>query len=179
LAGTLTTLYSFCTKSNCSDGGQPVAGVVQGTDGLFYGVTTYGGANNDGTVFRITPAGKLTVLHTFDGDDGWSPNGGLMQYTNGMFYGTTPTTVFSLSTSLSPFVRTSPSSGKVGAAVIILGTNLSSTASVSFNGTSAMFSVVSDSEIQTTVPAGATMGTVEVITATQILKSNRTFRVTR
>jgi uncharacterized repeat protein (TIGR03803 family) len=178
-AGTLTTLYNFCRKSNCSDGGQPVAGVVQGTDGLFYGVTTYGGANNKGTVFKITSAGTLTVEHTFDGVDGFSPNGGLMQDTNGTFYGTTLTTVFSLSTGLNPFVKTSPSSGKVGASVIILGPNLSSTASVSFNGTAATFSIASDTEIETTVPAGATTGKVEVITATETLKSNGTFRVTR
>lgn len=176
--GTLTTLYSFCTESNCLDGGQPVAGVVQGTDGLFYGVTTYGGANNDGTVFKITSLGKLTVLHTFDGVDGWSPNGGLMQHTNGTFYGTTPTTVFSLSMGLSPFVKTSPSSGKIGAPVIIRGISLTGAMSVTFNGTTASFTVVSDSEITTNVPAGAKTGTIYVNTPSGTLKSNLPFRVT-
>jgi hypothetical protein len=109
-----------------------------------------------------------------------------MQDTNGTFYGTTPTagpggygTVFSLSTGLRPFVKTNPSSGKVGAAVIILGTNLTGVASVSFNGTTAAFSVVSDSEIETTVPAGATSGTVKVVTATTTIESNTRFRVTK
>jgi uncharacterized repeat protein (TIGR03803 family) len=178
-AGTLTTIYSFCTASNCSDGGQPVAGLVQGPDGLFYGVTTYGGTNNEGTIFNLTPTGTLTVLDTFDETDGFSPNGGLMQHTNGTFYGTTPTTIFSLSTGLGTFVRTNPSSGKVGASVIILGTNLTGASSVSFNGKAAKFSVVSDSEINTTVPAGATTGMVKVTTAAQVLKSNIAFRVTK
>jgi uncharacterized repeat protein (TIGR03803 family) len=184
-AGAMTTLYNFCTELSCLEGGQPVVGLVQGTDGKLYGATTYGGANGHGTVFRISP-GKFTVLHSFDATDGASPNGGLMQDTNGTFYGTTATagtggygTVFSLSVGLGPFVKTSSSSGKVGAAVIILGTNLATAAGVSFNGTVATFSVVSDSEIETTVPAGATTGTVNVITAKTTLKSNTRFRVTK
>jgi len=185
-AGALTTLYNFCSRSNCLDGGQPVVGLVQGTDGNFYGATTYGGANNDGTVFKLNSAGKFTLLHTFDGADGASPNGALMQDTSGTFYGITTVagtggygTVFSLSEGLGPFVKTNPSSGKVGASVIILGTNLTGATSVSFNGTAATFSVVSDSEIETTVPAGATTGTVKVVTATTTLKSNTRFRVTK
>ncbi len=177
-AGARTTLYSFCSEPNCSDGGQPVVGLVQGTDGNFYGATTYGGANGDGTVFKISPAGKFKLLHAFDGADGWSPNGGLMQDTNGTFYGTTAVTVFSLSVGLRPFVKTNPSAGEVGAAVIILVANLTGATSVSFNGTAATFSVVSNSEIETTVPTGATTGTVKVVTATTTLKSNTKFRVT-
>lgn len=187
LAGALTTLYNFCTESNCLDGGEPLAGLALGTGGVFYGVAAYGGANGSGTAFKISSAGKFTLLHAFDGVDGASPNGGLMQDTNGTFYGTTYTagpggygTVFSLSTGLRPFVKTNPSSGKVGAAVIILGTNLTGAASVSFNGTTAAFSVVSDSEIETTVPAGATSGTVKVVTATTTtIESNTRFRVTK
>ena len=185
-AGVLTTLYNFCTELNCLDGGQPVVGLVQGTDGNFYGATTYGGANDEGTVFKISSRGKFTLLHTFDGADGASPNGGLVQHTNGIFYGTTAVagtggggTVFSLSAGLHPFVKTNPPSGKVGATVIILGTNLTGAASVSFNGAAATFSVVSDSEIETTVPAGATTGTVNVVTAATTLKSNTRFRVTK
>lgn len=184
-AGKLTTLYNFCSESNCFDGGQPVVGLVQGTDGDFYGATTCCGANNDGTVFKINSAGKFTLLHTFDATDGASPNGGLMQDTNGTFYGTTATagtggygTVFSLSTGLGAFVKTSPSSGAVGASVIILGNNLTGATSVSFNGTAAAFSVVSDSEIETTVPAGASTGAVKVVVGKKTLNSNTRFRVT-
>ncbi len=101
--GTLTTLYSFCTQSGCADGDNPAAGLVQGTDGNFYGTTTGGGANNGGTVFKITPTGTLTTLYSFDFTDGRTPFAGLVQATDGNFYGTTVSggasadgTVFSL-----------------------------------------------------------------------------------
>jgi uncharacterized repeat protein (TIGR03803 family) len=183
-AGAFTQIYNFCAQSNCADGGQPVAGLVQGTDGNFYGATTYGGANNEGTIFKIKGTGKFTLLHTFDGTDGASPNGGLMQSTDGNFYGTTPTagpggygTVFSLNEDLGPFVEINPASGRVGAPVIILGNNLTVATQVSFDGTPAAFTVVSSTEIQTTVPAGAKTGVVEVTMPTTTLKSNVVFRV--
>ena len=87
--GTETTLYRFCSKANCADGENPVGGVVLATDGNFYGVTLEGGAGNLGTVFKITPDGELTTLHSFDGSDGAFPYGGLLQATDGNFYGVT------------------------------------------------------------------------------------------
>ncbi len=89
-SGTLTTLYSFCSQSRCNDGGYPAAGVIQGSDGDFYETTLLGGANNDGTVFKITPSGTLTTLHSFDYTDGYKPIAGLVQASDGNFYGTTP-----------------------------------------------------------------------------------------
>ncbi len=89
LKGTLTTLYSFCSKANCTDGSSPWAGLVQATDGNFYGTTVSGGANGQGTVFKITARGKLTTQHSFDGADGGDPEAGLIQATDGNFYGTT------------------------------------------------------------------------------------------
>jgi uncharacterized repeat protein (TIGR03803 family) len=74
--GTLTTLYSFCAKTNCTDGSVPFGGLVLGTDGNFYGTTSEGGERGSpcfsdcGTVFKISPAGKLTTLHSFDSTDG-------------------------------------------------------------------------------------------------------------
>lgn len=88
-AGTLTTIYNFCTLANCADGSSPVASLLQGTDGNFYGVTRTGGANNDGSVFKVTPAGVLTTLHSFAGTDGLNPYARLIQATDGSFYGTT------------------------------------------------------------------------------------------
>jgi len=85
--GALTTLYSFCAQSGCADGTGP-SGVVQATDGNFYGTTSGGGANNYGTVFKITPSGALTTLHSFDNTDG-SGASGVVQGTDGNFYGTT------------------------------------------------------------------------------------------
>jgi uncharacterized repeat protein (TIGR03803 family) len=238
-SGTLTTLYGFCALGgNCVDGAYPFAGLVQGTDGNFYGTTQFGGANdvgtvfeitpsgalttlhsfdgadgsvpyaglilgtdgnfygtteygaNDacfdscGTVFKITPGGKLTTLHSFDSTDGKLPLAGLVQGTNGKFYGTTyiggtstAGTVFSLSVGLRQFVETQPIFGTVGEAVNILGTNLTGATSVTFNGTAATFTVVSRSLITTTVPAGATAGTVQVTGSGGTLSSNVPFTV--
>jgi len=74
-------------------------------------------------------------------------------------------------------VKTLPTSGKVGVAVKILGTNLTGATSVSFNGTAATFTVVSKSEITTTVPNDATTGKVKVATPGRTLSSNLSFRV--
>jgi uncharacterized repeat protein (TIGR03803 family) len=63
--GTLTTLYSFCSQSGCADGSGPYAPLVQATNGNLYGTTGNGGSNGDGTVFKITPSGKLTNLYNF------------------------------------------------------------------------------------------------------------------
>ncbi|HUI83547.1 MAG TPA: choice-of-anchor tandem repeat GloVer-containing protein [Candidatus Binatia bacterium] len=108
-AGTLTTLYSFCSQPGCADGSGPTAPLAQGSDGNLYGTTATGGAGSYcsssgcGTVFRITLAGTLTTLHSFNGTDGVGPTAGLLQATNGFFYGTTSAggaggygTVFSL-----------------------------------------------------------------------------------
>ncbi len=53
--GAVTRLYSFCSLTNCTDGYEPAAGLVQGTNGDLYGVTFSGGTDNDGTVFSISP----------------------------------------------------------------------------------------------------------------------------
>lgn len=191
--GRLTTLYAFCPASSCPDGESPEAGLIQATDGNFYGVTYTGGGEAAGTIFRITTGGALTTLYAFCSQsgctDGANPSGTLVQDTNGKFYGTTYQggnsacssgcgTVFSLSMGLGRFVETQVASGKVGAAVKILGTDLMGATSVTFNGTAAVFTVVSSSEITTTVPVGATTGTVEVTIPTGTLKSNKKFSVT-
>jgi uncharacterized repeat protein (TIGR03803 family) len=188
-AGKLTTLHSFCSRPSCTDGANPLAGLVQATNGNFYGTTSGGGTSNTGSLFEITPAGKLTTLYSFcsqpDCTDGTDPQAALVQATNGTLYSTTggggnnnDGTVFSLGVGLGPFVETLPTSGKVGAAVIILGNNLMGATSVTFNGTPARFKVVSSTEITTTVPIGATTGKVKVTTPSGILISNVNFRVT-
>ncbi len=89
-AQTLTTLYSFCSQRSCADGRAPYAGVIQASDGNFYGTTAGGGVHGDfGTVFKITPSGTLTTLYSFAGPYGGSPPAALVQATDGNFYGTT------------------------------------------------------------------------------------------
>ena len=85
-AGRLTSLHSFESATN---GANPNAGLVQATDGNFYGTTSGGGVNGHGTVFKITTSGRLTTLHSFDSTDGAAPIAGLVQATDGNFYGTT------------------------------------------------------------------------------------------
>jgi uncharacterized repeat protein (TIGR03803 family) len=85
LSGTLTTLHSF----DGADGSGADAGLIQATDGNFYGTTSGFGSNNLGTVFKITPSGSLTVLHSFDGTDGQLSYAPLVEGGNGDLYGTT------------------------------------------------------------------------------------------
>jgi uncharacterized repeat protein (TIGR03803 family) len=204
-SGTLTTLYSFCSQSGCTDGQTPRTGLVQATDGDFYGTTNSGGANPGpygagyGTIFKITPSGTLTTLYSFCSQsgctDGLGSTAPLIQATNGDFYGPTYFggdvntcklldtyesgcgTLFRLSVGLGPFVKTLPTAGEVGEVVKILGTNLTGATSVSFNGTPAVFKVISSSLIATTVPAGTTSGSVHVVIPSGTLSSNVFFQV--
>ena len=89
LSGNLTVVYTFCSLTGCSDGETPYAGPVQGIDGNFYGTTESGGNGGLGTVFKLTPSGTLTRLHSFDGNDGELPFAGLVQASDGNLYGTT------------------------------------------------------------------------------------------
>jgi uncharacterized repeat protein (TIGR03803 family) len=99
-AQTFTTLLNF----DGPDGANSTAGLVRATDGNFYGTTSAGGANNDGSVFRISPSGALTTLYSFCSKsgcaDGYDPLGALIQATDGNLYGTTESgSVFRISLS--------------------------------------------------------------------------------
>jgi uncharacterized repeat protein (TIGR03803 family) len=241
--GTLTTLYTFCaTNLNCPEGENPQSGLVLGNDGNFYGASYWGGSNQDGTIYQVTPSGSLTILHTFctegcadgyhpsglilasDGNlygttqfggahgdgtifrittygalttvynfcsqvgcvDGSNPISALVEDTGGNLYGTTTAggannygTVFKLAAALRKFVQPQPAAGKPGATIDILGTDLTGATSVTFNGKSASFTVVSKSEVTATVPAGAATGPVEVATPQGNLTSSFSFRVLR
>jgi uncharacterized repeat protein (TIGR03803 family) len=84
--GTFKTLYNFDGTHGC----QPLAPLVLGNDGNFYGTSLQGGNNPTlGAIFKITPAGSVTLLHSFDGTHGFGAYAPLMQASNGNFYGTT------------------------------------------------------------------------------------------
>jgi uncharacterized repeat protein (TIGR03803 family) len=187
-SGSLTTLYTFCPQSSCPDGGAPFAGLIQANEGNFYGTTLTEGFNSAGTVFRTTPLGVLTTLYNFCASmpctDGSNPRATLVQHTNGKIYGTTNSggangdgVVFSLDLGLSPFVEALPLAGSVGKAVKILGQGFIGTTSVSFNGTTASFTVHSDTYLSATVPSGATTGYITVNTPSGRLNSNKQFQV--
>ena len=178
--GTLTTLHNFK-----KDAGAPSGGLIQATDGNIYGTTSRGGDNgNVGTIYSINSTGALTTLYNFGLGHGAWPFGGLLQATNGALYGTTyrggssnDGTVYSLSTGLGPFASLVRKASKIGQPEGILGQGFTGTTSVSFNGTPASFTVVSDTFIRATVPAGATTGYVTVTTPSGTLTSNVPFYV--
>jgi uncharacterized repeat protein (TIGR03803 family) len=102
-SGAHTVLYSFCgvgAYPACTDGADPAGGVIQASDGNFYGTTSEGGAYHSagnatgGTIFKITPAGALTTLYSFCAQsncpDGAYPQAGLIQASDENFYGTNP-----------------------------------------------------------------------------------------
>ena len=90
-SGVLSTLYSFCSLSNCADGQYPQGPLTLGSDGNLYGATAFGGTGQGGTAFRLTPGGALTTLHSFCTEtncmDGAYPYN-LIQASDGNFYGT-------------------------------------------------------------------------------------------
>ncbi|HUJ10447.1 MAG TPA: choice-of-anchor tandem repeat GloVer-containing protein [Verrucomicrobiae bacterium] len=120
-SGSVTSLYSF---ANGSDGDYPLSGLVQGSDGNFYGTTfDYG---TKGTVFRITPSGDFTNLHSFGGSEGLNPWCGVVQGSDGNIYGTTfyggtndHGTVFTLSVPMSPPANQISEIQLVGSDVVI------------------------------------------------------------
>lgn len=197
-SGEMTTIYSFCIEAPCTDGDDPTAGLIEGSDGSLYGTTNQGGLYGGGSAFALSTTGALTTLYSFCPQvscaDGEFPIAGLTQVTNGTFLGTTSAgarlaacdsdgqegcgTVFSLSTGLDRFVEANPAFGAAGRSVNILGNNLTGATSVTFNGTPATtFIVVSSNLIKAQVPAGATTGTIVVTTPSGTLNSNVAFQV--
>jgi uncharacterized repeat protein (TIGR03803 family) len=236
-AGVYTVLHAFA--GGTGDGGNP-GGLAQGTDGNFYGGTYSGGTNNEGVIYKMTPAGTVTLLHSFNltTDLGENPQTNLLQANDGNFYsvavgcnyfgcgsygnifeitptgtyttlqaftfgngaypwpglvldpsgvfygltnqgGTTGNGVFySLSTGLKAFVSLGTTSGKEGVKVNILGQGFSSSSVVKFGGTQSTTVTRSGTTFLTaTVPAAALTGSVTVTTGATTLTSLQTFKV--
>jgi uncharacterized repeat protein (TIGR03803 family) len=233
-AGAETILATF---TNDTDGENPVGPLTQGNDGNFYGSTYNGGADDVGTLFRMTPAGQITYLHDFsqsadggdhptfqlaqssDGDlygstNGCAPNGcgtanlfrltlkgrytteyvfpppcancedipssPLTQDPVGGLYGLTEFggpndvdsgTFYRLTVGAPPFVALQSPIGAVGYSLGILGKGFKGATAVAFNGVPAAYTVVNDTYLTATVPAGATAGFVTVTEPGGTLKS--------
>lgn len=89
-----TILHHF--QGGAADGARPAAAVIEGSDGLVYGTTEYGGANNFGTVFRMNKDGSsYAITYHFPTNSGptasypRSPVGALLEGSDGLIYGTT------------------------------------------------------------------------------------------
>jgi uncharacterized repeat protein (TIGR03803 family) len=187
--GAIFVVHTFGDPNYLNDGSFPSAGLVLASDGNFYGVTSEGGTNEGcprgcGVIFQVTPTGDYSILYNFDGSDGADPMSTPMQHTNGKTYGMTYTggfsgdgVVYSFDLGLPPFVKLVSPSGKIGQTGGILGQGFTGTTSVSLNGIPAAFTVVSDTYLTATVPAGATTGFVIVVTPSGTLTSNQNFQV--
>lgn len=197
-AGKLTVLHNL---NGTTDGARPYGGLVLGTDGNFYGATSYGAtinsncSNGCGVLFSITPTGSYSVLYKFDSVTGAQAQVTPFQLTSGVVYGDTTVggtgnvspcftgncgVFYSWkNVKLTAFVNLMPYFGKMGRVVEFLGQGfVAGKTTVSFNGTAATPTVVSGTYLTAVVPNGATTGHVTVTTSGTTLTSNKIFRVT-
>jgi uncharacterized repeat protein (TIGR03803 family) len=241
--GKVTLLYSFPNTGPYL----PVAGVTQGADGKFYGTTNNGGTYGEGAIFQWASKGKINCLHYFNrptdnagfptlpitlGSDGnlyeadsdyingnYGPEESFFEITtkgvytdlfnllvpggscdentvngclltsplalhpNGTFYGTTLEggvyegegigrgVFYSLNTGLKPYIILQFPLGPIGTTLGIFGQGFTTATAVEFNGTTASFTVVSDTYLEVTIPVGATVGYVTVAEPSGTLKS--------
>lgn len=189
---TLTVLHHMTPEG----GTRPNAGLIQGSDGAFYGTASRStpDANFSGTLFRITPTGVFTRMLNFEhpavgnaSAGSYGPGGKLLEVAPGTFIGTAPNggpggdggVAFRFSLISAPTITGfSPTSGAIGSEVVITGTNLTGASAVAFNGTSATFIVDSATQLTATVPTGAISGTIEVTTPGGAATSATSFTVT-
>jgi len=174
--GVPTLLYSF---NGTTDGGTPLASLVEATDGNFYGANY----SDYGTLFEITPEGTFSVLYTFDVSTGANPEVTPMEHTNGEIFGDSSGgglsfggTFYGLTLGLGPSVTLNPAFGRFQQTIGILGQGFTGTTGVSFNGAAASFNVVSDTFLTASVPLRATTGPVTVVTPSGTLTSNHSFQ---
>jgi len=183
----LTVLYNFDATGSTADGNRPYAGLIQTSDGHFWGVTSAGGTNAAGTIYEIFSNG-IGYKHWYDfaAATGSLPFATLRQHTNGWFYGEATTggtlghgALFSFFTVYPPFISLKPTSGVVGQPVDIIGQGLSQATSVRFaTNVPTNASVWSDTYMSAVVPNNAITGPVKVLLTHGQLISNQKFMVT-
>jgi uncharacterized repeat protein (TIGR03803 family) len=184
-AGVYTVLHNFdnATRAN---GITPTTGLVQGSDGFLYGVTSGGGTSLDGTIFSIKTDGTgFSVLHSFDGAHGATPYSQPLLHTNGKIYGLTNQggahndgVLYSFANGLKASVTPVVLKGaKVGTGVGLLGQNLSTTTQVLFGSTPATFTLGANGFMMVHPVAGSTTGTITVKEPGGNLLSRQTFKI--
>ncbi len=178
-AGIYTNLNALDFVKGVADGAYPSAGLVQASDGLFYGATTRGGippglfADDAGVLFDIDRLGSYNVTHVFNKSvDGARPTYSLMQHTNGKLFGTTRFSksglippgngsIFSLDVGARPFVFAQPNSGKAGNITRLFG-DFTGATGVTFNGVPATISGTDSFFRFATIPAGPATGIIRI-----------------
>jgi RNA polymerase sigma factor (sigma-70 family) len=150
--------------------------IVQVLGRGFSGATAlqFNGTNAD---FKVTADGQIAAKVPAGASSGpitvVTPNG--TATSDGSFTVTAPTTP---SASPPAITGTTPAGGSIGQSVGIGGKSLTGATAVRFNGTSAEFTVVSDTLITTHVPEGATTGPITVVTPNGTSTSSSPFTVT-
>jgi uncharacterized repeat protein (TIGR03803 family) len=181
----LTVIHNFDGTAGTQDGNRPYAGLVQVSDGSFYGLASAGGANAAGTLYHVTSTGGYSGSSSFTPATGSLPYATLRQHTNGRLYGEATSggaaghgALFSFDLGLEPFITLRPTAGVVGKSVDILGQGLSQSTSVRFTpNVAANASVFSDTYMTTVVPNAALTGTVTVLLTQGQVSSDKKFRV--
>jgi len=179
----VTILHNFgAVFGDCT---YPGAGMLLATDGNYYGSSSDGGGHGDGCLFNTSTSGTYTGLYSFNNTTNGtqiSPLAPPVQLTSGVLYGVTefggPSndgTVYSLNMGLTPFVNLPLFTGKEGESVLILGSHLKGTTEVTFDGTPAKFTVLSNTHMKAIVPAGATSGSIRVTTPRAVLQGRKDF----
>lgn len=183
-SGVFSVVHTF---GGAGDAGEPLSGLIAGSDGDLYGISNVGGTANVGAIYKVKPStDAYAVLYSFCATspcDAFSPGPVLAQDTNGTFFGNTGgnsdggSYFFSFDTGLGPFVRTLTQAGDVGATVTFFAQDFTGATKAEFGGASATFKVVSDTELTAIVPAAAVTGVVKVITSKGTLTALSKFKV--
>ncbi|HEY2446777.1 MAG TPA: choice-of-anchor tandem repeat GloVer-containing protein [Rhizomicrobium sp.] len=182
--GAFAILHNFQTTK---EGSYSLAGFVQGSDNDLYSVTSAGGINGYGTLYKINTTGtRLTALHQFDYPTGAYPEATLTLDTSGIIYGLAAKggslngadgVLFSYDGGLKPFAALTLWAGAPGTTIGILGQGFSGATGVDFGSVAASFTVASDTYITATVPSGAATAKVTVLAPGGNLTTLRKFKV--
>jgi uncharacterized repeat protein (TIGR03803 family) len=191
--GVFTKLWDFNATDSGVNGVAPFGGLIQASDGNLYGTTSAGGgAADSGTVYQVTIGGVLSQILSFDASTiGALPEAVPLQAADGTLYitnnggtvsnnhyqGAVVEVANGLPAPKPVILKFSPASAQVGKKVTISGGSFVGTTLVSFNGTSATFTVKSTSTVTTTVPVGATSGKITVTNAGGSTTSAASFTV--
>ena len=184
-AGVYTVLHSF-NSTDRSQGINPTTGLVQGSDGFLYGVTSAGGAHLVGTMFKIKTDGSgYADILDFDGSHGAVPYSQPLLHTDGKIYGLTNSggvhndgVLYSVAAGLKPFIKPLPlNQAKVGTPVGILGQNLSTATKVLFGTGAGTFTTVGNGFMNVKPAVGATTGVITVVEPGGNLVSPTIFKI--